>query len=380
MNTPAPVIISEEDQQAFNKLAADFSVNVLADNVHEYEYPYKIDPSSIISSVIDLGFFSINLPSEYGGLGLGFQPLAEILVKISLVDAGLSGTLFANTAALEIVSVASALSSCANIYDILSQANALPLAFQAYSSPDDTTVPVASKRDGNYYLTGRTDLLVSGGTASYAVLPAKSNNGSYSYFLVNLKDKEITKSKPVVTIGMQSCMPVDTELSGARGILVGKEGEGKLLFEEVSRSMSYAVCGILLGIMKGSFNMALEYCSQRYQGGRMIIGWSDMRMKLAGMGTLITLAETCLCGLKSMFASGSVEAGTSALAAAVQIGNISSAVTSEGVQALGGNGYMKDYGQEKRMRDAKQAQSLLGSSLLRKKRVIDDIIREKIEA
>jgi len=128
--------------------------------------------------------------------------------------------------------------------------------------------------------------------------------------------------------------------------------------------------------MRGSFGAALEYCAQRYQGGRMIIQWDDVRMKLAGMGTLLALAETSMQGLKAMFAAGEAQAGPSAVATAVQLGRIATEVTSEGIQVMGGNGYMKDYGQEKRMRDAKQAQALLGSSPLRKMEFIAPIIRE----
>ena len=47
-------------------------------------------------------------------------------------------------------------------------------------------------------------------------------------------------------------------------------------------------------------------------------------------------------------------------AAALQVQEMACDVTIDGVQLLGGNGYMKDYGQEKRLRDAKQAQALLG--------------------
>jgi alkylation response protein AidB-like acyl-CoA dehydrogenase len=43
------------------------------------------------------------------------------------------------------------------------------------------------------------------------------------------------------------------------------------------------------------------------------------------------------------------------------------------VQLLGGNGYMKDYPQEKRMRDAKQVQSLLGMAPVRKIQLIEHI-------
>lgn len=381
MNTKVPQsVISEEDQRAFNDLAVAFAKNQLAGFIHDHEYPYRLDPAGIINSVNDLGFLSINLPSAYGGLGLGVQPLSEILEQISLVDAGLAGTLFSNNAALEIISVASHSSNCDRIYETISRANVLPLAFQAYSSPAETSAPASVKSGGAHNLHGKAELLVSGGSAAYAVIPGKDDAGAYSYFLVNLGDKEIKKSGPVVTIGMQSCRPVDIELDGAAGVLIGEEGKGTRLFDEVCRRMSYPACGILLGIMKGSFDTAFEYCGQRYQGGRMIIQWSDVQMKLAGAATLMRLAEACVHGLKSMFAAGTANAGHCAVAAAIHIGNMAADVTSEGVQLLGGNGYMKDYGQEKRMRDAKQAQSLLGSSPLRKKGLIDAVIKERLDA
>ena len=40
--------------------------------------------------------------------------------------------------------------------------------------------------------------------------------------------------------------------------------------------------------------------------------------------------------------------------------------TDNGIQVLGGNGYMKDYGQEKRYRDARQVQALLGAAPMKK--------------
>jgi alkylation response protein AidB-like acyl-CoA dehydrogenase len=377
MNMAAPVIISEEDQQAFDKLAADFSAKVIAESIHEFEYPYALDPAGVAGSVADLGFFSVNLPAEYGGLGLGFYPLAGILEQVSAVDAGLAGTIFANAAALEIVSVASASSGCESVYGTLGQAGALPLAFQAFAAPGESASPAYARKDGAYLLTGRADLVVSGGTAAHAVLPAGRGDGSFSYFLVNLAGPGVKASRPVVTIGMQSCKPVDVELNGAKGVLIGSEGGGRALFEEMCGRMSYPACGIILGIMKGSFRTALEYCEQRYQGGRMIVHWGDVRMKLAGMGSLVDMAGACVAGLKGMFAAGVPDTGACAVSCAVQVGRFSTDATSEGMQLLGGNGYMKDYGQEKRMRDAKQAQCLLGSPLLRKKRFIDAMIEKR---
>jgi len=62
-------------------------------------------------------------------------------------------------------------------------------------------------------------------------------------------------------------------------------------------------------------------------------------------------------------------------AAALQVQEMATVATTDGIQLLGGYGYMKDYGQEKRFRDAKQIQSLMGITPLRRlgyvQRVID---------
>lgn len=61
-------------------------------------------------------------------------------------------------------------------------------------------------------------------------------------------------------------------------------------------------------------------------------------------------------------------------AAALQVQEAATEVTCDGIQLLGGNGYMQDYGQEKRFRDAKQLQALLGTAPLRKLRYIRRVV------
>jgi len=208
MNAIAATIITDEEQQSFNDLAGTFAENQLGEFIHDHEYPYHLDPA-------------------YGGLGLTPGTLAEILERISRVDAGLAGTLFANAAALEIISAAAASSDCGGIYESVNCDGALPLAFQAYAAPCETSVPVSQEKNGAFLLSGRADLVVAGAAARHAGIPARNGNGSYSYFLVDISGKEVKKSAPVVTIVMQSSMPVDMEFNGARAILIGEEGDGR---------------------------------------------------------------------------------------------------------------------------------------------------------
>jgi alkylation response protein AidB-like acyl-CoA dehydrogenase len=106
------------------------------------------------------------------------------------------------------------------------------------------------------------------------------------------------------------------------------------------------------------------------------VEWSGVRMKLAEIAIQIDVAKSCLSGIRSAYNAGSPDADHPAVAAAIHISGLACGATSEGVQLLGGNGYMKDYGQEKRMRDARQASSLLGMSGLKKMKFIDRIIKE----
>jgi alkylation response protein AidB-like acyl-CoA dehydrogenase len=91
------------------------------------------------------------------------------------------------------------------------------------------------------------------------------------------------------------------------------------------------------------------------------------------------VAKSCLSGIFSKYDTTSPDANNHAVAAAIHISEMACSATSEGVQLLGGNGYMKDYGQEKRMRDAWQARSLLGMSGLKKMKYIERIIEEVIK-
>ena len=66
----------------------------------------------------------------------------------------------------------------------------------------------------------------------------------------------------------------------------------------------------------------------------------------------------------------------SAQAAAVHVQKLACDSTTDGIQLLGGYGYMKDYGQEKRFRDAKQVQCLLGRAPLKRLRYLETLIND----
>jgi alkylation response protein AidB-like acyl-CoA dehydrogenase len=370
-------IQQNEEIRAFNDLACSFARKELLEHVHEHEYPYRRKVTGVMKMAIEAGLFGINLPVNWGGTGLDASALAGIVEEISAIDAGMAAMLFTNAAALEIIAAAETHGeSCLSTYQLIAGQEGIPLAFQSYVSPDEIDFPEVSGKD-KHLLNGNLPLLSLGGMARYAVAAgARQKEKGFSYYLIDLSAPGVTKSDSILTLGFQACQAVDTNLKDVPGLLIGAEGAGDIYFQMMLSVMSVPAAALSLGIMQGCFKEAIDYTGQRWQGGRNIVEWSGVRMKLAEIAIQIDVAKSCLSGIRFANDTASPDANHPAVAAAIHISGLACGATSEGVQLLGGNGYMKDYGQEKRMRDARQAGSLLGMSGLKKMKFIDRIIRE----
>ncbi len=110
----------------------------------------------------------------------------------------------------------------------------------------------------------------------------------------------------------------------------------------------------------------MAYSKDRFQGGREIINWSEVSMLLAGMTIKADVAAMCVAQACLASEQGGDDRGSACISAALHIHELACEAVTDGVQVLGGNGYMKDYGQEKRYRDARMVQALLGSVPMKK--------------
>lgn len=163
-------------------------------------------------------------------------------------------------------------------------------------------------------------------------------------------------------------------MTGVEGKLVGEEGKGAQYFDMASDRMHAAVAAIQCGIMKGSFNEALDYSQQRCQGGKEIINWSGLRMILGQMAVQVKIAEMVVSEAALAVENQEPQWNLYSKAAALHLSELACKLTTDGIQVLGGNGYMKDYGQEKRFRDAKHVQAFLGLAPMRKLGMIKSIV------
>jgi alkylation response protein AidB-like acyl-CoA dehydrogenase len=128
------------------------------------------------------------------------------------------------------------------------------------------------------------------------------------------------------------------------------------------------VIAIHAGILRGCFEEARTYAGDRYQGFQQIIEHGQVRAELGRIAATMLVAEE-LYRVASQDGGFRPEEACMPAAAQLLVGEMAVESTTFGIQILGGNGYMSDYGQEKRMRDAKQLQGIFG----RKDLIIQDL-------
>ena len=363
----------KSELKPFEDLAHNFAVRELAANRKANDsYPFGPFFDPVVARAYEAGLLGITVPEECSGAGQGIGALCVILDRISAVDASLSGIIFTNALAQEIMLAAGGKDTLKAIMEKATDTRSTLIAYPAFSNPGETQIGLdAVRTGGTFRLSGTIEYVVLGGMAGHALVPAriKGQDGrqdGYTFFLVDQGGKGITKTEPIFSLGLHACPAVDLTLAGVEGIPVGKEGDGARCFDHASDRMHAAVAAIQCGIMKGAFQEALSYSQERFQGGREIINWSALRMLLGDMAVQAGIADMVVSGAAMAVDQQDPQWGLSARAAALHLSELACKLTTDGIQILGGNGYMKDYGQEKRFRDAKQVQALLGLFPLRK--------------
>ncbi len=349
----------DDELQPLRQLAEKFAGNELAPGLMERDdFPVSPFSQETLNKAGELGLLSVMLSEERGGSGQGMRGLCVILQALAEVDAGFAAVLLVNALAQ------SAQVRWGGDEGPDPARPGLLSAFPAYNLPTDPGGSlVAEKGKGGYLLQGTVEYLPLAPVADCLILPAQFRDSEKTaFFQVEAAGKGVTVDAPVLSLGLRPCPVADVRLSDVKvpetALLCADAETGGL---ELAAFFRPAVAAMSLGVLTGSLRDARRYAEERVQGGRVIVEHDMVRLMLADMalavetGRLLVrkMAEEADRGTKGLFSR----------AALLLVTEQAVLATGEGVQVLGGYGYMQDYGQEKRMRDAKQIESLFGGPM-----------------
>ncbi len=367
----------DKELQMLAKAADEFAKKELAPLAAENDkHPDPAVVAELLRKAFELDFFHTMLPEDLDGMGMGVRALGTLLDPICQVDSSIGLLLFANIFSYELMLAAGSREEIKAVAGENKPGDFL-MACPVFDNPTETEIQLRAEKQGDrYVLSGRAEYLVPGSLAKRALVPAQiSGQTGCTFFLVDTADPGLTVGEPILTLGMHACLGADVTMDGVAAAAMGDESEGQVYFDKASDRLQTAAAAMALGVMKGAFKEGFDYASRREQGGRTTVNWTEMQMILADFALKIQMAEMAVTQSAQAVDARARGWQQAALAAAVQVGAMACETTTDGIQVMGGVGYMKDFGQEKRFRDARHIQALLGMAQMKKLRFIRQHIK-----
>ncbi|MFH2131879.1 MAG: acyl-CoA dehydrogenase family protein [bacterium] len=354
--------------KAINKTSAEFARKELSQIVEKSGTEYFSSAyRAAVEKAWELDFYQTLLPESVEGSDLGCAALCTILKNICREDASFGTIILTTVTAYETLLAANRKSLLKTVTEGEGSAAEFLLGFPLLFHPAEQKIRVtANEISGDYSLSGSLDYLVLAGFAGKALIPAVAENeAGFAFFLTDLTQPGVTISGPVRGLGISACPVSDVVFEQVPAVQCCEWEEGPVIFDQVSSKLSVAVAAMQTGIMNGSFRDALDYTNKRKQGGRNIIHWSEVKKILSGMAIHIQLAEMLVrqCCISIDTSEHGWEADANA--AFIRISEMANDVTTDGIQVMGGVGYMKDFHQERRFRDARHLMSIFGIQQLK---------------
>src|SRR5205085_8631917 len=297
------------------------------------------------TKMAELGWPAIPIPEEYGGLGMGNVEIACVLEEFgrNLVPEPLLSTVLLGANAVLIGG--SAQQKKEILPGVADGTRTMTLAWQERGSRYDRTVSAtrAARGGAGYRISGEKTLVLDGSTAGTLVVVARTSGGErdaagLSLFLVErgTAGLSIAAQKTMHLRAASIVRLSDVEVPASA--LVGAEGEGARVLEDVLDRATVGLCAEMLGNMRTTFEMTLEYLKTRKQFGVVMGSFQALKHRAAKVFVELELARSAVLGAATALDQGARDAR--ALGSVAKAGCSDAAVLTgyEGVQMHGGIG------------------------------------------
>ncbi|HFC97734.1 MAG TPA: acyl-CoA dehydrogenase [Thermosulfurimonas dismutans] len=356
----------------------------IAPHAREWDEKEEFDPRPI-KALAQADLFGLVIPSEYGGLGWGTLALCLAVEHLSKYCPGVATTYAASfLGAYPILLFGSRAQKEKYLPEVARGRKLCAFALtEPQAGSDAAAIKTRAERDGDYYiLNGLKQWITNGGIADiYIVIaltdPRKGARGA-SAFIVEKGDPGFSVGRKEKKMGLRASVTTElffTECRIPRDRLLSREGMG---FIVAMRTLDYARVGVgaqAVGLAQGAMELSLRHARSRVQFGQPVYHFQAVSHTFAEMAMRIEAARALVYQTARFLDSGAKEiSGPSAMAKAFAT-DVAMWVAERAVQMMGGYGYMRDYGAEKFMRDAKCLQIYEGTNEIQRVVIARELLK-----
>jgi alkylation response protein AidB-like acyl-CoA dehydrogenase len=227
-----------------------------------------------------------------------------------------------------------------------------------------------AKRDGDdWILNGNKIFITNGPIADVCTVLAKTGERQATAFIVDTANPGFKVGRELDKMGCRSSPTAEIALVDCRvpgDALLGTEGAAlwQVAFECFDWERTVMIASAVGG-MQSTLDTSVAYAKQRKQFGRPIAGFQAIAHKLAEMKIRLETVRNAVYKAAYLKQTG-VEHQTEASIAKYLAGEMSVANALDAIQIHGGYGYLRDYGVERALRDAKLGSIGGGTSEIQK--------------
>jgi acyl-CoA dehydrogenase len=366
-----------EEQLSYQQFAREFAEKEM--KPYAAELDQRQGPSfdwGIVRRFAKANLLGLNIPREYGGLGVDLLTAAVMAEELGAACLGITDSAGGTWLATTCLTLIGNEDQKRRYLPLICSGNG-SLAALAVTEPEAGSDiagirTLAIKKGDHYLLNGVKTFITNAGLARYYIVFATSDpqkrHGGLNAFIVEGESEGLTLGAIDDKMGLRASQTgelIFKDVEVPEENLLGLENTGFLIAMQTLDMSRPCMGAVAVGVARSAFETALAYARERKQYGRPIIEnqaisfvLSDMAMEIEA-ARLLTWKACWLIdqGLDSTKASSMCKVFATEMA---------ERVCSHAIQVLGGKGYTRNCPVEKYLRDAKALQIYEGTNQIQR--------------
>ena len=343
-------------------------------------------PEDLWKKMGALGLHGITVAEADGGAGMGYLAHSVAIEEISRASAsvGLSYGAHSNLCVNQIARWGTADQKQTYLPGLISGAHVGSLAMSEPGAGSDVVGMKlhAEKRNDRFVLNGNKMWITNGPDATTLVVYAKTDLEAgprgITAFLIERGMAGFSTGEKLDKLGMRgsnTCELIFEDCEVPYENILGEEGKGANVLMSGLDFERVVLAAGPVGIMAAAMDIVVPYIHEREQFGQPIGTFQLMQGKIADMYTTMNACRAYVYAVAAACDRGETTRKDSA-GCILYAAEKATQVALEAIQALGGNGYINDYGAARLVRDAKLYEIGAGTSEIRRMLIGRELFNE----
>ncbi|MEG0758473.1 MAG: acyl-CoA dehydrogenase family protein, partial [Raoultibacter sp.] len=332
-----------EEQKELIALVKDMAENEIKPFVKEADEAGECPPE-LFNWGFDMGLHMVEIPEEYGGLGLNYETTAMLFEELAKVDAGYAITFVTTFVALRNVILAGTPEQARYFADVVNQKKfAAFVLTEPNAGSNSAGIRGTAVRDGDDYILNASKTFITNGSlasiyvAFFKTDPEAGNKGM-SAFIVDRDMPGVSIGAKEDKMGLRLSNTTEVFFDNVRvpkDRMIGEEGAGfKISLNALNLSRAF-VTTMGLGIMQRALDEAVAYAQERKTFGDPIIDFQMVQALLADMAIKVEASRCLINNTMKLMDTGDLVRKEGAICKAF-VTDCMQEVTSNAVQIFGG--------------------------------------------